>query len=42
MKIYRVPFKEVDDITFEEVIVSPDDNIYTEIEETYYMPKVVL
>jgi protein arginine N-methyltransferase 2 len=31
-----------DDITFEEVTVSPDSNIYTEIQETYYMPKVVL
>ena len=31
-----------DDITFEEVTVYPDSNIYTEIQETYYMPKVVL
>ena len=31
-----------DGIAFEEVTVSPDSNIYTEIQETYYMPKVVL
>ena len=33
---------EFDSIAFEELAVFPDNNIYTEIEETYYMPKVVL
>ena len=31
-----------DGITFEELTVSSDDNLYTDISDTYYMPKVVL
>ena len=31
-----------DDISFEEVSVSPEDNMYTKIIDTYYMPKVGL
>ena len=31
-----------DGIAFEEVTVSPDNNLYTDISEIYYMPKVVM
>ena len=31
-----------DDISFEEIPVSPEDNMYTKIVDTYYMPKVGL
>tara|TARA_Y100000593_G_scaffold39964_1_gene77089 strand:- start:689 stop:1243 length:555 start_codon:yes stop_codon:yes gene_type:complete len=31
-----------DNTTFENITVSPDSNIYTDIEEIYYMPKVIL
>ena len=31
-----------DDISFEEISVSPEDNMYTKIIDTYYMPKVGL
>ena len=31
-----------DDISFEEVSISPSDNSYTKIVDTYYMPKVEL
>ena len=31
-----------DDISFEEISVSPEDNMYTKIIDTYYMPKVAL
>ena len=31
-----------DDISFEEISVSPEDNMYTKITDTYYMPKVGL
>ena len=31
-----------DDISFEEISVSPEDNMYTKITDTYYMPKVEL
>ena len=31
-----------DDISFEEITVSPENNIYTDISETYHMPKVIL
>jgi hypothetical protein len=31
-----------DDISFEEIPVSPEDNMYTKITDTYYMPKVGL
>ena len=31
-----------DGIVFEEVTVSPDNNLYTDISEIYYMPKVVM
>ena len=31
-----------DNTTFEELTISPDSNMYTNIKETYYMPKVVL
>ena len=33
---------DFDDISFEQVSVSADDNSYTNISNTYYMPKVVL
>ena len=33
---------EFDDISFEEISVSPEDNMYTKIIDTYYMPKVGL
>ena len=31
-----------DNTVFENITVSPDSNMYTDIKETYYMPKVVL
>jgi len=31
-----------DSVTYDKISVSPDDNIYTNIKDNYYMPKVVI
>ena len=33
---------DFNNVSFEEVTVSPDNNLYTDISEIYYMPKVVM